>query len=331
MQFFSFGKLGRRGASLFARPEARGVAPNVSKAILAAFAVVLALGEAAAQEMGDPPQRAAPVRKSRRALKETSGCQLSSGGESAVLAVLGPLTLRLADGRFVRLSEVFVPPKALPSSGYDPSAAAADYLKKTALGQRVEVKFGGTQRDRYGVYLGHVFVKGEHETWLQEGLVSAGLAEAYPQPDNRDCAPKLAAAEAQARDAGRGYWGLALFKVLPGKDARAILNLVQTYQIVEGSVVSAAESGGRITLSFGPEAKRDFAAILEPAVKKKFSNKKDAASWKGATLRIRGWIDRKRGPLISVTQPEQVEIISENAAERASAGQDISPQPHREH
>ena len=57
------------------------------------------------------------------------------------------------------------------------------YLKETALGRKVEVKFGGTQRDRYGVVLGHVFVSGSTPIWLQDGLVASGFAEAYPQPE----------------------------------------------------------------------------------------------------------------------------------------------------
>ncbi len=230
-----------------------------------------------------------------------------------MLAVSGPQTLRLADGRFVRLSEILVPSSSLPASGFDPSAAAIDYLRKASVGQKVEIKFGGTQRDRYGVYVGHIFVAGEKQTWLQEGLVSAGLAQAYPQTDNRACAETLIALEASAREAKRGHWGLAYFKILPAQQPRAILNLVQSYQIVEGQVKSVSESGGRLFLNFGEDQKGGFTAVVEAAARKKFSDKRDADAWKGASLRIRGWIDRKRGPMISVTQPEQVEFLSQNS------------------
>ncbi len=193
----------------------------------------------------------------------SANCQLTSGGESTVVAVSGPQTLRLADGRFVRLAEILVPPASHPASGFDPSAAATDYLRKVSVGQKVEVKFGGTQRDRYGVYVGHIFVAGEKQTWLQGGLVSAGLAEAYTQADNRACAEPLIALEATARDAKRGLWALAYFKVLPAQQPRAILNLVQSYQIVEGQVRSVSESGGRLMLNFGEEQKSSFTAVVE--------------------------------------------------------------------
>jgi endonuclease YncB( thermonuclease family) len=237
-----------------------------------------------------------------------TNCQLQPGGESTVLAIAGPQTLRLADGRFVRLSEILVP--AAAPAGFDPSQAAAAYLRQTASGRKVEVKFGGTQRDRYGVYAGHIYVTGEPGVWLQEGLVSAGLATVYPQTDNHACSRELLAFEAEAREKKRGHWGLAYFKLLHARDPRSILNLVQTYQIVEGTVISAAESGGRLTLQFERQNKFGFAAILEPAARKRFADKQTPDSWAGLGLRIRGWVEKKRGPSISAAQPEQIEFTT---------------------
>jgi micrococcal nuclease len=256
-------------------------------------------------------------RSSRSGQGTKNNCQLEPGGESTVLAITGPQTLRLADGRFVRLSEVLVP--SFSGNGFDPSTLAADYLRKTALGQKIELQFGGAQRDRYGVYTGHVFVEGEHRVWLQEGLVAGGLAQAYPQQGNSTCAETLIGAEAKARVAKRGLWGLALFKVLPAQEPRAILNLLQTYQIVEGTVSSASESGGRTILYFDAGARQGFSAALEPAAKKALGQR-GAESWKGMSLRIRGWIERKRGPYISVILPEQIEFISRDGAGPNSAG-----------
>jgi endonuclease YncB( thermonuclease family) len=240
-----------------------------------------------------------------------SNCQLQPGGESTVLAVAGPQTLRLADGRFVRLSEILVP--AAASAGFDPSQAAAAYLRQAASGRKVEVKFGGTARDRYGVYAGHIYVTGEPGVWLQEGLVSAGLATVYPQTDNHACARELLAFEADAREKKRGHWGLAYFKILQARDPRSILNLVQTYQIVEGTVTSAAESGGRLTLQFERQNKYGFAAILETAARKRFADKQTPESWAGLRLRVRGWVEKRRGPSISAAQPEQIEFTTSTA------------------
>jgi endonuclease YncB( thermonuclease family) len=241
----------------------------------------------------------------------TSECQLQSGGESTVLAIAGPQTLHLADGRFVRLSEIIVP-AAVPL-GFDASAAAMAYLRETALGRKIEVKFGGAQRDRYGVYAGHVYVAGEPAVWLQEGLVSSGAAQVFPQPDNHACARQLLAFESTARRENRGHWGLAYFKVLQTRDPRSILNLVQTYQIVEGKTTKATESGERLTLHFGEQNRFGFIAVIEPGARKRFADKPAPENWEGLALRIRGWVERKRGPSIPITQAEQIEFLAQNS------------------
>ncbi len=256
-------------------------------------------------------------RRHRGSGDATASCQLEAGGESTVIAVAGPQTLHLADGRFVRLAEIFVPPLVSPGSGFDPSSAAMAYLRSATVGRKVEVKFGGTQRDRYGVYIAHVYIAGDPHIWVQEALVSSGYAQAFPQIDNHACSEQLRSSEAKARDGKRGHWGLAFFKVLRANDPRSILNLVQTYQIVEGKIDHASESGGRLTIHFSGEGKYGFAAILEPAAKKRFADKPDADNWAGLSLRIRGWIDRKRGPAISVTQSEQIEFLPRDAGDAA--------------
>ncbi len=121
----------------------------------------------------------------------------------------------------------------------------------------------------------------------------------------------LLSSEAAARDAKRGLWGLAYFKVLRASDPRSILNLVQTYQIVEGTVGQAFESGGRVTLSFDGGHKYRFTAIIEPAVKKRFGDKQTPQDWTGTAMRLRGWIEKRRNPTLSITQPEQIEFLSQ--------------------
>jgi endonuclease YncB( thermonuclease family) len=246
----------------------------------------------------------------RRPLADREACQLSPGGESTVLAIAGPQTLRLADGRFIRLAEVLTPS---PGTGYDPSLAATAFLRSVALGRKVEVRFGGASRDRYGVYTAHVFVAGDAPFWLQEGLVGAGLAQAFPQGDNHACSRQLIAIEVKAREEKRGHWGNALFKVLSTRDARLTSSLVQTYQIVEGKVEHVTHAGGRTIIHFGENNKFGFTATLEPAAQKQLAGQ-DPDQWQGRTLRIRGWIERKKGPAITIAQIEQLELADAPAA-----------------
>ena len=242
-------------------------------------------------------------------------CHLEPGGESTVLAIAGPQTLHLSDGRVVHLAEIFTPVGA-ERTGLDPSSSATAYLRSTALGRKVEVRFGGSHHDRYGVTTAHIFVAGEHPLWLQEGLVNAGLAQAFPQPDNHTCSKQLASIEEKAREGARGYWGLALFRVLPARESRSILNFVQTYQIVEGEVTFVTHAAGRTTLHFAENSKASFTATLEPAAQKRLSEP-DPDDWQGQKVRIRGWIERKKGPNITIIQPEQIELLQQGPPKSA--------------
>jgi micrococcal nuclease len=252
---------------------------------------------------------AAESQSQRRQHGEHEACQLAPGGESIVLAIAGPQTLRLADGRFVRLAEVLTP-SAVSGAGYDPSAAATAFLRSAVLGRKVEVKFGGAQRDRYGVYTAHVFVTGEHPFWLQEGLVSAGLAQVFPQADNHACSRELASSEGKARREKRGHWGNALFKVLPAQDLRSISNLLQTYQVIEGKVARITQVGDRAVIHFGEESRFGFTVVIEPAVKKRLEEQ-NLSRWQGRSIRVRGWIEKKKAPVMTITQPEQIELAED--------------------
>ncbi len=252
--------------------------------------------------------------------RQGEGCSLEPGGESAVLDVVGAQTLRLADGRFVRLAEVLVPRPAM-AQGFDLGAAAHDYLRAVALGRKVEVKFGGARRDRYGIALGHVFVGGEPAVWLQEGLVSSGFALVYPQPDNHACSARLLASEAAARRERRGHWALAAFQVIRADDARTLMNLAQSYQIVEGTVDHVHESAGRVTLYFTGDERNGLAAFIEAAAKRRLGGGSSTEAWTSKRLRLRGWLDRRRVPTLEVTEPEQVEVVA-GAGRAATPPQD---------
>jgi len=239
-------------------------------------------------------------------------CELRSAGESAVAAVTGPQTLRLVDGRSIHLAEIIAvaPP---PRADLDPDLDPVSYLK-AAIGKKVEVKVGGTERDRYGVVTAHLFVASEPSLWLEDGLVAAGLALAAPQADNKACFQRLRATESAARSQGRGNWGTSVFKILPASDPRVIANLVQTYQIVEGEVKSVARSGSRVTLNFGDEKKFAFKAFAEGPAAKRIGGA-NGESLVGKTVRIRGWVERKQGPSITEVLPEQIEIVGVDVAQ----------------
>ena len=89
-----------------------------------------------------------------------------------------------------------------------------------------------------------------------------------------------------------------------------MFNLAQTYQIVEGKTSKADESGGRITLHFEGHSKYAFTAVIDAAAAKRFEVKRTAEEWQGVNVKIRGWLDRRRGPSIAVAIPDQIEILA---------------------
>jgi Staphylococcal nuclease homologue len=215
----------------------------------------------------------------------------------------------------VHLAEIIMPTNA---QGFAQSSSATAYLRSNVLGRKVEIKSGGNRHDRYGATLAHIFVPGETPLWLQEGLVSAGLAQVFPQPDNYACSQQLASIEEKARYEKRGYWGLALFKVLPARETRPILSLAQTYQIIEGEIAFATNAGRHTIFHFAEDGKPSFTATVHSAVRKKLTER-SLDDWHGQKVRIRGWIERKKGPTIAIIQLEQLELLKREPAISTSA------------
>ena len=83
------------------------------------------------------------------------------------------------------------------------------------------------------------------------------------------------------------------------------------YELVEGRVLLADRSGGRVYLNFGRYWKEDFTAVIEaPALRLFAESGFDPLALEDALVRIRGWVDDRDGPRIEVTHPEQIEVLA---------------------
>jgi endonuclease YncB( thermonuclease family) len=241
---------------------------------------------------------------------EIAGCATEAGGASAVVEVVDGQTLRLGDGRFVRLVGLLVPVPFMGPYAFNASEKAVNLLRQVALGRKVTIRYGGRKQDRYGVHLAQV-VLADDGMWLQQRLTSEGFALYAPQIDNKGCARELLAAEQEARTQQKGLWQPALFQVLSAADGAALRRSVGTFQIVEGRVDQVSTLGSRTLLTFGSGKRPGFALSVSSAAAKLFKSTGSALEdLAGATIRVRGWITLKRGPMMDVTQPEQVERVS---------------------
>lgn len=137
-------------------------------------------------------------------------CDLPPPETGTVASVLDGETLKLSDGRTVRLIGAKAPMAPLGWRGDDPWPLvdeAKQALMALASGKTVELRFGGARTDRHGYALAQVFVvEGEHRLWLQHALLAQGLARVYSFPDNRACVGELLVEEREARAKRRGVW-----------------------------------------------------------------------------------------------------------------------------
>lgn len=239
--------------------------------------------------------------------------RMEEGG--TVTSVTDGDTVILDDGRVVRMIGTQAPKLPLDRPDFDtwplaPEAKTA--LEALALGKSVRLGFGGEELDRYGRVLAHVFVEApEGEIWAQQAMIGQGLARVYSFPDNRACLDLLFAAEGRARLGGLGIWADPYYSIRAADAPGDLLARAGHYELVEGRVLLAEQSGGRVYLNFGRFWKEDFTVVIEaPALRIFASAGMDPLVLDGALVRVRGWVDDRDGPRIEVTHPEQIEVLA---------------------
>ena len=212
-------------------------------------------------------------------------------------------TLRLADDRLLRLAAILAP------KGKEPLADAARVALAEAAGRPLLLEFGPRRTDRHGRLLAQAWLAadGTPQLWLEERLVSAGLARVVSTADTRARVSELLRLEAQARAAGRGLWADPAYRVRMSYDLAAVLD---SFQIVEGRVLTAARVRGGGYLNFGADYKTDFTLRFDSeSLRRLRDSGLDFESLAGVRLRVRGWLRYFNGPLIDVTHPEQIEVL----------------------
>lgn len=242
-----------------------------------------------------------------------------------VKAVIDGDTVALEDGRRVRLVGLIVPKlptaqkfptvqsstvKSLPGAeqGRDSRLAeqALAVLTELTLGREVILDYAGRRSDRYGRLLAQLYR--EDGVWLQGELLARGLARVLSHPDNRLLVSAMLKREREARESGRGLWADPRFAVLSPEEARRHL---ERFALVEGLVETVEQSHNRSYLRLGPDPRNGFTAVVLPESRRLLAAAGRAPeSLSGQRLRVRGFIRWWNGPIIEVTHPEQIELVS---------------------
>jgi endonuclease YncB( thermonuclease family) len=230
-------------------------------------------------------------------------------GPVLVAEVIDGQTLRLTDGRVLRLAGILVPNHATGSDDRYANAAR-QALRLLVQDRPVVFAFGKRHMDRHGRFMAQVWRAaddGGKDEWLQAALLADGFARVATTPDNVLLASDMLRVEDIARRARRGLWGDPAYRIRTPEDAADALD---DFHIVEGRILAVAVWRGIGYLNFGADYRTDFTLSLSrEALRLMQESHMDPGSLQGIRVRARGWLRSFNGPLIEVTHPEQIEVL----------------------
>lgn len=217
-------------------------------------------------------------------------CELPGGEWGELDYVYDGDTLRLKDGRKIRLLGVNTPELGRQVKGVKTPAQALSVEAKVAVEQffkssrRLRLVYGEQRYDRYKRTLAHVFNEQGHS--LERYLLGLGLAFHIAIPPNLSMLTCFSAAAKSARTKGLGVWSHRFWSPVPSS---AIQPEDAGFRRVKGRIASIdvgktwwIEFDGELVLKLSAEDRRAFPLY-------------DWLSLKGCEVEVSGWlIDRSR-------------------------------------
>ncbi len=143
-------------------------------------------------------------------LNHTGGTEPKAGSDQYIVTrVVDGDTLEVKMGdqlEKVRLIGVDTPETVKPNTPVQPyGKEASDFTKKMLLNKEVTLKFDVGRTDKYGRLLAYVYLGNE---MFNETLLKEGYARLMTVPPNVKYADRFVAIQKEAREAGKGLWGL---------------------------------------------------------------------------------------------------------------------------
>jgi len=226
-------------------------------------------------------------------------CQFEAQGEGRVTAIVDAHSVRLDDGREVRLT------------GIEATATTRQELTSLLVGRDVTLRSTDDTPDRYGRQGALMFI-GESETSVQATLLAQGDALVSGEVADKDCAAALMASEAEARRQKKGSWAdPSAIKNAESPDD--ILAGIGRFVVVEGKVLSVRQAGAMTYLNFGRNWTRGFAVTISKRMVPAFESAGIALkSLENKRIRVRGWAEGNTGPRIDVRLVGQIELLGAN-------------------
>ena len=245
-------------------------------------------------------------------------CAVERGEARAVAQVRDGETLRLDDGRMLRLIGALAPRASdvgAPAGSWSRENETRAALATLVEGRTITLWHDATRLDRHRQVLAQVTIGTEADAvWLQGALVTRSLARAYGRPGMDACSEALARLERRARDRGLGLWSNAAYRVRDADNGDELARATGAFHVVSGAVDRVSRGQGAVYVSLAPRGRRDgsysFAAVV-PARGTALIGGTAPRALQGRRVIVRGWIEQRRGPVIVIDSKGQFEEVGE--------------------
>ncbi|MEO1544207.1 MAG: hypothetical protein AAFR75_09350, partial [Pseudomonadota bacterium] len=233
---------------------------------------------------------------------------------ATLTAQTGPTSFRLADGQHVRLADIHL---------QNASSTALEGL----VGERLALAPTGHKPNRYGAIPVHAFQADKNDSpkqetssptvatnWIQAELVENGRAVVDPEPLASPAELKIGQLQDHATCV-RALIAREPPNALPMLDARQTTVLhghIGRFVAVTGHPTRISSSRGRTFVNFGKDWKSDTTIAIPNAVNTAFPDwTASLHQLKGRTIIVRGWLEARRGPLLTLSHPTALQMPSD--------------------
>lgn len=225
-------------------------------------------------------------------------CQVNGRREVvAVATVHDGDTLRLKDGRRVRVIGINAPETAARGRPAEALASPATQFARRFVGREITLVYDRESQDRYGRTLAHVFSKEGRS--LAAAVLQEGLAFPVAVPPNLAAADCFAGRADEARKSGKGVWSHRSWRAA---DVKSLSADVAGFQRIRGKVTKI--SGSRdIWLEM------DGAVVLKiAAADRRYFADQQWLTWKGRTIEVQGWLVSRPDAARKGFKPLQLQV-----------------------
>lgn len=223
--------------------------------------------------------------------------------------IVDPLTIELNREGLIRLTALDMPDFNPYEQG--PLAQSAMKILEDMLGEKEVLVYqtrdrNAGRKNRMGHHLFHIFLN-DSGSWVQGVLVRLGLARVRTDKSNTELAQELYKLEDMARKEKLGLWAFEDYQIRTPETAEKHIN---SFQIVQGIVVSAARKSNNLYLNFGNDWRKDFTVAISSSDLKRFTQAgMSPLNFNGKEIRVRGWIREYNGAYMEIDHPERIELI----------------------